>query len=444
MTSQLCPLYLNPPHSCRFRCTPVTSAVLRRHHRRRLLKYSPSPTRTSSPIPSVFKLSDDSIQINLKPPPLTSLRQFQTRLRQLLDDSLESFDDLKTVITVDNRDGGGVVITCKRSIVDFFVAILLSSFVIIFTSRALFKLRKYDGERLIYKRDRSLGGREVVVGKSQGSLPTTHKSAASSGENSDYFNQKKIRPTQMWGRRKEVLPQWWPQVLNSGSIETSNTEEYQRMANQLTREIMDRKMSGQDILADDIVQLRHICKCYGVRSFTDTENARDSLYRASINFVLNYCESISDISTSVHINGEDARDFIAGLADNIGLENTRAARMVSAAVAAHTRSRILQAWALEVQNKHSESLVELFKVCLIHRIFPPGESSLEMEMVARGLAKSLSVEQRELIFTSFSIICGHEMHQSTAEALGLADTGRSGRSMRKPAFINSRFLHTIC
>ncbi|XP_075497700.1 uncharacterized protein LOC142534945 isoform X2 [Primulina tabacum] len=178
-------------------------------------------------------------------------------------------------------------------------------------------------------------------------------------------------------------------------------------------------MSGQDILADDIVQLRHICKCYGVRSFTDTENARDSLYRASINFVLNYCESISDISTSVHINGEDARDFIAGLADNIGLENTRAARMVSAAVAAHTRSRILQAWALEVQNKHSESLVELFKVCLIHRIFPPGESSLEMEMVARGLAKSLSVEQRELIFTSFSIICGHEMHQSTAEALGL-------------------------
>ncbi|XP_075497698.1 uncharacterized protein LOC142534944 [Primulina tabacum] len=288
MTSQLCPLYLNPPHSCRFRCTPVTSAVLRRHHRRRLLKYSPSPTRTSSPIPSVFKLSDDSIQINLKPPPLTSLRQFQTRLRQLLDDSLESFDDLKTVITVDNRDGGGVVITCKRSIVDFFVAILLSSFVIIFTSRALFKLRKYDGERLIYKRDRSLGGREVVVGKSQGSLPTTHKSAASSGENSDYFK------------------------------------------------IMDRKMSGQDILADDIVQLRHICKCYGVRSFTDTENARDSLYRASINFVLNYCESISDISTSVHINGEDARDFIAGLADNIGLENTRAARMVSAAVAAHT------------------------------------------------------------------------------------------------------------
>lgn len=54
--------------------------------------------------------------------------------------------------------------------------------------------------------------------------------------------------------------------------------------------------------------------------------------------------SISDISTSVHINGEDARDFIAGLAENIGLENTRAAKMVSAAVAAHTRSRILQAW----------------------------------------------------------------------------------------------------
>lgn len=32
--------------------------------------------------------------------------------------------------------------------------------------------------------------------------------------------------------------------------------------------------------------------------------------------------------------------------------------------------------ALEVQNKHSEGLVELFKVCLIHRIFPPEENSV--------------------------------------------------------------------
>lgn len=49
-------------------------------------------------------------------------------------------------------------------------------------------------------------------------------------------------------------------------------------------------------------------------------------------------------STSVLIDGEDARHFVVGLAMNIGLENNRAARMVSAAVAARTRACFLQAW----------------------------------------------------------------------------------------------------
>lgn len=51
-------------------------------------------------------------------------------------------------------------------------------------------------------------------------------------------------------------------------------------------------------------------------------------------------------STSIHINGEDAPQFLAGFAENIGLENVRAATIVSAAVAARTRSCILQAWVI--------------------------------------------------------------------------------------------------
>lgn len=54
----------------------------------------------------------------------------------------------------------------------------------------------------------------------------------------------------------------------------------------------------------------------------------------------------SSYSMSVQIDGEDAKEFVAGLAENIGLENTRAARMVSAAVAARTRSCFLQAWVI--------------------------------------------------------------------------------------------------
>ncbi|GFP80709.1 hypothetical protein PHJA_000214200 [Phtheirospermum japonicum] len=128
-------------------------------------------------------------------------------------------------------------------------------------------------------------------------------------------------------------------------------------------------------------ELRNLCKTYGVRTFIDPENARDSLYRASVNLVLDYCESISNDTTSIEINGENVREFIAGIADNIGLESPHAARMVTAAVAARTRSRILQAWALEVQNKHAEALVELFNVCLIHRIFPPEENSVCLRLL---------------------------------------------------------------
>ncbi|WZZ19253.1 hypothetical protein YC2023_112342 [Brassica napus] len=46
------------------------------------------------------------------------------------------------------------------------------------------------------------------------------------------------------------------------------------------------------------------------------------------------------------------------LSENIGLAKIDAARMVSA----RTRSWFLQAWALEIQGKHSESVAELSKI----------------------------------------------------------------------------------
>lgn len=54
--------------------------------------------------------------------------------------------------------------------------------------------------------------------------------------------------------------------------------------------------------------------------------------------------SFASQSGLVELDGESAQEFIAGLADNIGLVNIRAARIVAAAVAARTRSWLLQAW----------------------------------------------------------------------------------------------------
>lgn len=279
---------------------------------------------------------------------------------------------------------------------------------------------------LVYKRDRSLGGREVLVAKNE--TPTLDRkkpNVLDSDEGNSNWDWDRDSPISFSRRRKKKssvvqLPKWWP-VSTSGSdqVGAENQEEYQRMANRLIRAILDNRMTGKDILADDIIQLRRIGRISNVKVSFDTENARDTLFRVAVDFILNYCESTASQSSFVLIDGEEAQNFVAGLADNVGLESTRAARMVSAAVAARTRSRFLQAWALEMQGKHSEAVVELFKICVIHQIFPPEEFSPEMEMVARGLEKHLKVDQREFLMNSLLHVCGDETRRSVAEALGL-------------------------
>uniref|UniRef100_A0A452XCL2 Uncharacterized protein n=1 Tax=Aegilops tauschii subsp. strangulata TaxID=200361 RepID=A0A452XCL2_AEGTS len=78
---------------------------------------------------------------------------------------------------------------------------------------------------------------------------------------------------------------------------------------------------------------------------------------------------------TAQINGENPRDFLAGLSMNIGLDKFRAATLVCASVAARTRACLLQCWALEIQGKRAEALDELVKICRIHRVFPPEENS---------------------------------------------------------------------
>ncbi|KAB1213343.1 hypothetical protein CJ030_MR5G003587 [Morella rubra] len=198
--------------------------------------------------------------------------------------------------------------------------------------------------------------------------------------------------------------------------------------------IVDNRMKGKDIMEDDIVQLRQICRTSGVSVSFDTTNTRDSFYRASVDFVLNVCSRSPSHSTSVQIDGEDARQFVAGIAESIGLENIRAARIVSAAVAARTRSCFLQAWALEMQGKHAEAKLELSKICLMLRIFPPEDSSPEMEMVARGLEKHLKLEQREYLLTVLIGVCGEGSHRSATEALGLIPSSEGGYNQQEDKY----------
>ncbi|KAF7133327.1 hypothetical protein RHSIM_Rhsim09G0030700 [Rhododendron simsii] len=401
--------------------TSTVSCALRRHHRRRKTPKNLTQPKPTSPS------ADEKLQIAINFQPFSnkpsSLPVIRKALNEFVRSGNEALDDLTTLIALDADRG--VVISCRPSTLRFVGGLVACSFVIVVLVKLGLgfwgKMGFGNRSRVVRRRDRSLGGREVVV--------ATRRDARDGGirvsENS-LAAVRAVGSEEIWESRarrveEEKLPSWWPVSLPPPVI-IDEKEQYQRMASRLIRAIMDYRIGGKDILEDDIIQFRRLCRTSGVRVSFDTTNGRDSFYRASVHFVLDRCGRVQNHSTSVQIDGEDARQFVAGLADNIGLENTRAARIVSAAVAACTRSCFLQAWALEMQGKHSEAAVELSKICLIHRIFPPEECSPEMEMVARGLEKHLKVQQREFLMDTLVGVCGKGSHRSMAEALGLVSS----------------------
>lgn len=307
------------------------------------------------------------------------------------------------------------MVSCSESTVRFVGGVVLWSCLSVVVIRVFgnvalgFRRRNGIGKvEVVRRRDRSLGGREVVVASR---LVEGERERSDLGiVNRDWKALRKgLKP-----REERKLPSWWPVTLPRPVVEV-NREEYQREANRLMQAIMDAKLIGKDVSEDDILELRKICRKSGVRLSIGAENARDSLYRSSAHYVINTC---CMSGSHAQIGGEDPRLFLAGLAHDLGIIAPRAATIVCATVAARTRLWFLQAWASEMQSKHSEATEELKKICLIHQIFPPELSSPEMDMVARGLQKHLNLKDREFLLKKLIAVCGEES-RSAAEALGL-------------------------
>ncbi|KAJ9189267.1 hypothetical protein P3X46_000582 [Hevea brasiliensis] len=400
-----------------------------RHSRRH------STTKTFEINPDKRSLANDHVNDTQSLKLVVDVNQISSltssRFHRFVSLAEDAYYDLKTLITVDENNR--ILFSCRKSTLQFTGALLLCGFVLVSTIRVLIKLLlgfrsrlRVPRQNVVVRRDRSLGGREVVV------ATTVNDRGHVKRKSSRVLDNPLSLPGWVFGselgrddwrsyrvRSQAKLPKWWPVSVAAEQDLVVDKQEYQREANRLIRAITDYKTSGKDVTEHDIIQLRRICRTSGVQVSFDTTNTRDSFYRASVDYVLKVCSSAPSYHNVIQIDGEDAQRFIAGLAENIGLENIRAARMVSAAVAARTRSCFLQAWALEVQGKHSEAVLELSKICLVLRAFPPEESSPEMEMVARGLGKHLKVEQRELLMDMYVSVCSEESHRSAADALGL-------------------------
>ncbi|RXI00747.1 hypothetical protein DVH24_000981 [Malus domestica] len=378
-------------------------------------------------------------------------------LNQFFSDSSDALQDLRTLVSVDA--GNRVIVSCRPSTLRFVGNLVIITFSVVLGFRVLVALVRlgfrsqsgYGKEATVVRRDRSLGGKEVVVGRVEKERVDARK-RKSFGILDNPLSMPKSRMVDGLGRmlKSQVrwakkLPSWWPSSAPKQSP-VVDKEYYQGEADRLVRVITDNRMSGKDIGEDDIIHVHTLLirihheifidfyvdvavaliqfrslfvRTSGVRVSFDTTNTRDSFYRVSVEYVLNVCSRAPSHSTYVQIDGEDVCQFIAGLAGNIGLDNIRAARIMCAAVAARTRSRFLQAWALVMQSKHAEALVELSKICLLLRIFPPEESSPEMEMVARGLEKHLKLDQREFLMSMLTGVCSEKSQRRAAEALGL-------------------------
>lgn len=249
-TSKLCRFTYPHQHRHLPLSRTIYAATRRRHHRRRLLKYH--PVTEDSFLPP----SEQNLQLiltvekfsNSKPVTLFSevVDSSQLKFNQFVRAAEEAFEDLRTLVTVDGSTKR-VVFSCRKSTVQFLGVAFAACLIIVVGFRVLVRLLVYGKNRfsdknggVIYRRDRSLGGREVVVGKTD-----TNMIKRRNKSRNDRFmlmlESGKEKRHQFWQRRErrsvEKLPQWWPVsgLDSSSSLEVDNKEEYQIAANRLIR-----------------------------------------------------------------------------------------------------------------------------------------------------------------------------------------------------------------
>lgn len=386
---------------------------------RRFRSINPSPFRSGSkaaaPTPALAPEDDFGA---LEGELWRLRRRAELRFQRLAAEADEAYSDLRSCVRV--VGGDRLVLTFRRSSLRFAAFALLWSLALSAAAWASLglALRAWrqlwgrgwwdgpEGRAVVTKRDRSMGGKEVVVAVSSPVLAPVSRVQEPA---------RKVRRKEPQGR----VPEWWPEIETELVELGQEAEKWAILANRLVRAIIDNRVAGKDYRYDDAVQLRQLCKISGVKVSFDTENARDSFYRATTGFVLDDCSRTAEDMGAAQINGENPRDFLAGLSVNIGLDKFRAATLVCASVAARTRACLLQCWALEIQGKRAEALDELVKICRIHRVFPPEENSAEMEMVAGGLKKNLEVAERVHLLSLYRSVCTTGV-KTAAEALGLS------------------------
>lgn len=203
-----------------FRTTPsrhrshsVSSSLFRRKSRK--------PPPTSEPL---LRIVIDPEEVSRRAS--SSLRRFCDSYRLRFDRFVaagdEALSDLRSLVTVDRQ--GRVVIACRRSTLEFLAGFAVWSFVVVAAARVLAGL--LSGWRLgigpggwnwVRRRDRSLGGREVVVGKrlKWGRSGKDDVNPLSSVRGGVPVSSKSVVKRSALTERSKKLPDWWRSPVQS-------------------------------------------------------------------------------------------------------------------------------------------------------------------------------------------------------------------------------------
>lgn len=258
---------------------------------------------------------------------------------------------------------------------------------------------------------------------------------------------------------------WWQSAtekLNSlkgdiGSLEAHQAREMAKdVTTILTRIINARVMRGQDPKAAQLIELAQLQ--VGVQASADpsvrianpktdfSSNIRQRLFRDAVAAAIAACSAsspggqlpswqelaakwTSQLPTAA-TNFSPARNavlaqlFLRSMAQLLKIEFSDANRIVHAAVAAHTRARLLDSLAIikqaEGTSKKDIARGQMQQLAAVVDAFPLPEHSPEMELVYSGLKGFLVYEDRLLLYKAYRKATDQESSRhAMADALGM-------------------------
>lgn len=215
----------------------ISSSLFGRRNR-----WSPEP-KTSTGRNLDLTIDAEAIAARVSAAATRFLRSSEASVRRFLSDGSEAFRDLQTSVRVDSARNR-VFFSCRQSSLVFVANLVLWSFVAVLAARTVLWLRhgfrsgwRFLGSEVI-RRDRSLGGREVVVGRRLRRDNRNTKSFRVSANPLSTVRGYELKTSdnvaRTWTVKQEKLPNWWPDPVPPPVISTSK-QEYQRETDKLVR-----------------------------------------------------------------------------------------------------------------------------------------------------------------------------------------------------------------